>query len=230
MGATPGPATGHNVRRAAKALALAVAVVAVCMVAYVFPGLLVVGGALIAATAAAVTVARELALVGRRGRWVAGLSVPLVAAAVLATPVASGCSWGHPKRTFWRIASGVNCTLVCRHFHGDGDLRLAMRAWVDEDADGRWGSGEPPLPGVRFQGTVRPNGGFSAEMAGAGGTEWSDARGVAVLAHAIATRSGDPEMAYEVFAEPPPGYRATTALPVRGCGRPPSEFAFGFAR
>lgn len=68
---------------------------------------------------------------------------PLLAAALAATLLATGCA------------------------PADCDTTLVARAWVDRDGDGFWGAGEPPLAGV----TLRAQDGRGGATWGAGASD-----------------------------------------------------------
>ena len=96
--------------------------------------------------------------------------------------------------------------------------------WIDENADGRWEAGEAPLAGVRFAVADTRQG---HKELGLWGDKVSNAAGRAQFS--IESR-GCPRAAFELSAEPPPGYRATAPSRVRVPGRHDDQFSFGFTR
>lgn len=96
-------------------------------------------------------------------------------------------------------------------------------AWVDENANGIWDEGEPPLEGVEFHVDDILNG--HADV-GRATSDWDGKANISVWL------PGCPKARFEVYAEPPSSYRLTTdvRLPVEGTGYGDSgPFRFGFA-
>ena len=101
------------------------------------------------------------------------------------------------------------------------DCNWAHRAhtWLDSDGDGRRGPAEPPLAGFTLLVDDVAN-----RFVAVGSPAMTDAAGTASLFVAL---PGCPRAEFEVYAMPPPGYRATTPLRVRQRGD--EAFEFGFA-
>lgn len=88
--------------------------------------------------------------------------------------------------------------------------RVPVQAWIDVDADGTRDADEPPLGGVTFV-LENIDSAFQRRVA----STMTRADGVAGLS---AWLPGCPAATFEVYAEVPAGYRATTP------GRVASEF------
>jgi streptogramin lyase len=89
-------------------------------------------------------------------------------------------------------------------------------AWVDQDANGTWDDGEPPLPGVTFR------------VNGWGNGYPSDWRGESSLTIWL---PGCPDENFEILPDTPVGYEPTyTSQPTVGVRSSGNTFAFGFAQ
>jgi hypothetical protein len=93
-------------------------------------------------------------------------------------------------------------------------------AWLDNNKSGIRSPGDPPLPGVRFLIDDTLN-----HHTGVGGSALSDAAG---MTHLSVWLPGCPEVKFEVYAEPPPGYVPTTPIRVPTNGN--NKFSFGFVK
>ncbi len=106
--------------------------------------------------------------------------------------------------------------------HADVIWRATAYGWLDEDADGAWDPGEELLAGVRFRAESRSHHTSAHPL-------MNETSGQDELVAMVALRWGDPPLTFDVWAEPPPGYRPTTAPRIRVEESPP-PLLFGFAR
>jgi streptogramin lyase len=131
-----------------------------------------------------------------------------------------------PDGVAWRKLIGISISLLLFIFAAgcvDCAWYASVEAWVDENANGIWDEGEPPLEGVEFHVDDVLNGYTNM------GNAISDWKGIARISLWL---PGCPKARFEVYAEPPTGYRLTTdaRLPAEGEGYGGSgPFRFGFA-
>lgn len=95
-----------------------------------------------------------------------------------------------------------------------------LRAWIDTNQNGVWDTNEKPLEGVTFliHDTVSNSTARSFP---------SDSQGVV---NQFLLLGGCPNVAFEVSAETPSNYKATTPMPIRSnLANNDEEFSFGFA-
>lgn len=104
--------------------------------------------------------------------------------------------------------------------HVDCIWPATARAWIDENQNGRWDTGEKPLAGVTFYVDDVLN-----RPVKVGSDAVSGENGEANLSVFL---PGCPPRRFEVYAEPPPGYELTTRARLIDFGS--REFAFGFVR
>jgi streptogramin lyase len=98
------------------------------------------------------------------------------------------------------------------------------QAWLDEDADGVWDEGEPPMEGVTFHGDYASDEEYKPNMPEVSTDFHGD-----VEVH-IPTACPDHWMRYIVYPDVPPGYYLTTDSSVtRSSFQRDREVAFGFA-
>ncbi len=115
------------------------------------------------------------------------------------------------------LLSFAACTTDCVWYD-------TAKAWIDENENGVWDSNEQPLAGVRF--VVDDIRNAYPEV----GEAISDEQGKAQLTVSL---PGCPTVEFEISAQPPEGYQATTPSRVSvsqdALKRPGSdEFVFGF--
>lgn len=91
-------------------------------------------------------------------------------------------------------------------------------AWLDKNRNGIWENDEPPLAGVRFLIDDTWN-----HYTSVGKEAVSDGGGKASLGVWL---PGCPKIEFEIYAQPPDGYLATTQARVQAHGT--NSFAFGF--
>lgn len=93
-------------------------------------------------------------------------------------------------------------------------------AWIDENEDGMFQKGEPPLPGVVFHVNDTYN---QYSDVGSGVSNWSGQTELSVFI------PGCPETGFEVTADEPAGYRLTTSASYQSKANSGEAFQFGFA-
>jgi len=107
---------------------------------------------------------------------------------------------------FLAVLAGLGAWLVVRSlFSADCAWDATARFWFDENNNGAWDDGEPPLEGVKLYVDFDLNNIQDNEERPDATSDWN---GQAIT---VVRLMGCPKVQFEVFAVPPPGYQLTTA-------------------
>jgi hypothetical protein len=118
--------------------------------------------------------------------------------------------------------AGVLLVRSCGLGHGDCVANARTYAWVDSDADGEKDDTEEPLAGVRYRINDVLN-----NYTDVGNEAQSLSGGESNLSVWL---PGCPNTEFEVIAEPPPGFRATTPSRVTAELNGTETLRFGFQK